>query len=109
MFLNKINPASELFIARVGAGDVLESREPLGFEEPANGLSKGRQIAVPESFHHLNRNTFIITSLVIAEIFESDFNAVGQPCLLNTLEGEIALRLRNGERCNPAAARGGGM
>ena len=56
-----------------------------------------------EGFHHLNGDALIIQTLVVAEILELHGDAVGQTGGLDPFDGEVVLRLRDGERGDAAA------
>src|SRR5690606_35950739 len=109
VFLDKINPAAELFVAGVGAGDELQGGDAGGFEHAVEGLAKGGQVAVAEGFHHFDGDDRVVAAVEVAEGLQARVHAVGESGGGDASGGEVVLFFGQRERGDAAAVVGGGV
>ena len=109
MFLNPVGVLAVGFVALIGNGNHLKGDAAPGFKKAVECGEIGAIVGVTYRFKHFNRYDAVIGALCIAVVAEFNVNLFGKIGFLNALNGEIILRLRDGESRYFAASGAGGF
>ena len=96
----------EIFVAD---GDDLQHRMAAGFEAVFEGAKIGGPVGLAHGFEHFDGGDAVIAAFDVAIIFETDFDFVGEACILNALCSVLVLCFGDCDACDFAANRAGGI
>ena len=93
MFLNPVWILAIGVVALIGDGNHLKGDASTGFKESVEGGEIGAIVGVTYCFKHFNGDDAVVGALCVAIVAELNIDLLGKFCFLNSLRGEIILRL----------------